>query len=220
MLQFLTILKQATKVITSFLTPDNALEMWRIAEKFGLNELRIKAQYMALTDFHMIKKPSSIFNLNLSYLCRLLSNRNLLCSCEMDVLWIIILWFRKRGGLSVKEREETMFTLLSCLDFKAVSNFDMFEILDYMKSEQCEILKATISCILSARTQIWKLFTLDTIARASILTNCKSRRPLEYPAFIIKHSNLEENRKFAKKMGINVTGDNNERTLLFYYGML
>lgn len=210
MLQFVKVVNMCVNNIQQMLSPTNCLTVWETCDTLGIKDLYLKAKSMALMEFNVIKDTDSILYMNLKNLYQYLANRNLQCENEMVVFQTCMKWWYENStGLN---RNDTLFTILTCVNFQSLSSSDIKEILSYPDIADNEHVSNILSCVLDIRENITLEYEECVVNRALVLSFSQPRVYPECPCFIMKGS--RHRRKSTKFTFLN------EDTAIVTYGKL
>lgn len=205
MLQFHAIQELCVQPVLDLMSPENVLIVWQFAEKFELKDLKVKARYLAVTEFEKIRKTDSFLALESEWLFRYLANRNLLCHHEANVFDAGMLWITSNCG----ESENIIYSLLCCMDFNALSSVNVVELQSHFSLNTFKNLVDILQCVVDIRNkQSLSGHTAAVTAKAEFLLKSKPRVRAEYPAFTINSISDEQNATLcALGMGNNFYKD-------------
>lgn len=186
MLQFRMVERKCAEAIAKLMNVDNIFEVWQFAERFNLENLLIKARYMAVTEFETIKNTSGFLQLDSKQLFRLLANKCLVCDSEMSVFEAGVLWIENNEN---ENAESSIYTLFSCLDFGKLSDVDVMEIKNNGLVQKFPNLADVLQHIIDVRGKdddYCCVYSDAVIKKADILMQTKRRIEDGFPTFVYR----------------------------------
>lgn len=176
MLQFLRIKNKCVQKILNEMSTHNCLEMWRVCHFLDIKSIYLKAKAKALSSFSEIAQEDCIYQLDLRWFSRYVGNRNLECENELEVFQCCMRWFYENcEEISDDNKEEILFVLLGCLDFKSLSVQDLQEMKSYPDVVAYSAVIDTINCITGLKENAILYYGDSVLSRARIYFESKSR---------------------------------------------
>lgn len=193
MFQFADALQFIAKEIINSLTSANALEVLLLAEKLDLKEMQVRARFVALTEFTAVRKTRSFLESGVKWLCRFLSDVNLWCESEIDVFEGSMSWWNHNSNkILLEDAEDTLFALLTCMNFKALSCADVDMIKNHAVVRQFASIVEVLRLVADAKENE---AVIPQGSKADIMMNAKARQRESCPGFVVDFAE-------AKKMNI------------------
>ncbi|KAF5297870.1 hypothetical protein FQA39_LY19238 [Lamprigera yunnana] len=208
MLQFTEIKEMCLAKLNELLFPRNCLKIWLVAEQLDLKPLYLKAKSMSLIEFDAIKDLESITDLSLKQLCCYLSNACLQCKTEMDVFQLCMKWwygnFENNTELNMKD---VFLNFLFCLDFKALLNNDIQEIITYPDISSCKDIVRVLECSVNLNKNLGEIYSEEVLAIVRRLKKSKPRLCKQFPCILINTGTEEQARKKQRTSSSDVLYD-------------
>lgn len=198
MLQFTAVQEHCVQPVLDLTTVDNVIHIWQFAEEFELKDLKMRARYLAVTEFEKIRKTDSFLTMDSEWFFRYLANRNLWCDREANVFEAGMLWITN----NCEESEDVIYTLLCCLDFNTLSSSDIMEMQSHSDLKAFTNLVDILRFVLDKKSKQFLTKSTDGFAKAEFLLNSKPRIRPECPAFTIASTNVEEQNAVASVLGM------------------
>lgn len=199
MLQFLRIKNMCIDRIINAMNISNCFEIWRSCEFLDVKPLCVKAKQKALTEFSTIAQQDYIYQLDLQSFSRYIGNRSLECQNEMEVFQSCMRWFYENCE-ERKNKDEILFVLLGCLDFKALSVQDLQEMKAYPDILAYPTATDTINCVIGLKQNAILRYNDSVLSRARIYFESKNRILRHCACFVVAlrtEKYLGKNEKFV-----------------------
>lgn len=186
MLQFLEVLEYGVNERITFLNGNSALDTWILAETLNQHHLRVVARYMALTEFNIVRETRTFLDLDLDRVARYLGDVNLCCENEMDVFDAGMLWWANNSN-RIRNLQQTLFLLLSCLDFNKISSADVIKITDHHVVKEFNHVIDVLHYIIDLKENKILLsdYNKDVVEKATRLLSAKHRNIDHCPGFVV-----------------------------------
>lgn len=184
MLQFVRVKKMCTDKIVNEMNNRNCFEIWRTCEFLDIKPLYAKAKAKALTEFSTIAQDDYIYQLDLQWFTRYVANTNLECKNEMEVFQCCMRWFYE-NCVECESKDEILFVLLGCLNFKALSVQDLQEMKAYPDIIAYSNVNDTIDCLIDLKENAILHYHDSVVSRARIYMESKNRRVRHCLCFMV-----------------------------------
>ncbi|XP_057667830.1 kelch-like protein 30 isoform X2 [Diorhabda carinulata] len=185
-LQFCEIKKKCLEKIEEIFCPEYSLKIWIMTELLDLKPMWQKAYYTSLMQFAKIKDSDSILQLNLLQLKMYLSDTKLKTDNEFSVFETVMKWWYQNNN---QYKQSDLLKLLSCVDFRTLSEHHFHEIItspEILKTEICDIIKCCYNIVY--KRQIGN-FKENCIKTAVLLTETNSREENSFPCLLVNLKN-------------------------------
>lgn len=174
MFQFQNVERRCEEAIIKSVYVDNVFEGWQFAERFYLENLLIRARFIAVTEFEAARKTSGFLQLDSKLLFRFLANKALICDRELSVFEAGMMWIENNDS---ENAESLIYTLLTCLDVGELSEDDIMEIKNNIIVQKFPSLVAVLQYIvdMNVKKDVCCDFSSDVMEKAVILMQSERR---------------------------------------------
>lgn len=193
LLQFCEIKKKCLEIIEEMLCPEYSLKIWIMTELLDFKPIWLKAYYTALMEFVNIKDTESILQLSLFQLKIYLSDTKLKTDDELSVFQTVMKWWQQNSN---EYERSDLLKLLSCVDFRSLSENHFLEILTFTDIVNTEIGDILTCCYNIIHRKPIGNFSENCINTAILLSKTNSREVSSFPCLLFNLKNNSDQKEF------------------------
>ncbi|XP_025828923.1 kelch repeat and BTB domain-containing protein 2, partial [Agrilus planipennis] len=204
MLQFPNIKEICVTRIREILAPSNCIKVWFGTEKLDIEDLHLKAKYLSLVEFNEIKDMDCLIELHLKQLHLYLSDVNLQCRCEFDVFFVCMKWWYENclhsEKLLYENKTKNLLYLVSSLNYRALSDSDLREMLSYPDISENQDVKDLFMYFIALKNQEERYLLSELRNIVAHLLNSVDRFQQKVPCFLAQNASDDLPNKKLKVM--------------------